>query len=288
MTERRSKERRAVALLAVLGFIVVASSAVIASARIAATNGFAMKQHEGSLDSTGFMNSIRSACFQWILRQADTAVAEDGLPYAAIVVLEDEFELADLPTRVRILAYDQDTRLPLTSRNWSAFGADLDGVEIDRLDALSISGLDALGVRSNGGTGVFPRIQEGQALLGVMRSPLHEADREASSITLNPRTVPYEVLTALFGESADELSGRVREWRSDRSGRSSTFSPVSEQQPGSAHGPVTWRTDSSAWAFRIDIEVGPTLTRSFWAVYAIGDDGIWKLEAWHIIREAGP
>jgi hypothetical protein len=271
-------------LLAVLGFIVVASSAVIASARIAATNGFAMKQHEGSLESTRFMNSIRSACFQWILRNGDTAVAEDGLPYAAIAVLDDEFELSNGPAQIRIFAYDQDTRLPLTPRNWSEFGAELDRVEIDRLDALSISGLDDLGVQTKGGIGVFPRTQAGQALFGVMRSPLHEADRGTSGITLNPRTVPYEVLTVLFGESANELSERLREWRSDRSGRTSTFSPVAELQAGSANGPVTWQTESSAWAFRIDIDVAPTLARSFWAVYAI-DNGEWQLETWHIIRE---
>lgn len=287
MTERRSRERRAVALLAVLGFIVIASSAIIVSARIAATSGLAMQQREGSIASTQFMNAIRSACSQWILRHGDTAVAEDGLPYAAIAILDDELDFAGRRARIRVLAYDQDTRIPLTPQNWSAFGADLDEVEIDQLDALSIRELDDLGVRSKGVTRVFPRVQAERALLGVMRSPLHEADRETRGITLNPRTAPYEVLAVIFGESANDLAERLRDWRSDRSGRSSTFSPVSKQQRGSTLGPVTWQTESSAWAFQIDVEVGPTLARSFWAAYVLDDHENWRLVSWHEIREGG-
>ena len=47
---------------------------------------------------------------------------------------------------------------------------------------------------------------------------------------------------------------------------------------------MTWQSASSAWAFRIDVEVPNLQTRSFWAVYEDADDG-WELAQWHIIRE---
>jgi len=287
MAECQFRKRRAVALLAVLGFIVVASTAVIASARIAATSGFAVQQHEASLESTSFMNAIRSTCLQWILRRGDTALTEDSLPYAAIVVLDDEFELANEAARIRIFAYDQDTRLRITPQNWSASGANWDRDPNDRLDELSISDLEEAAVRNTGIARVFPQTRAGQALLGVMRSPLEQSHRITPGITLNPRTVPYEVLAMLFGDSANELYERVREWRSERSGRSSAFSQGFQKQAGSPRGPVAWQTKSSAWAFRIDIEFEAALTRSFWAVYAI-DNGEWQLDTWHIIRDGGP
>lgn len=282
MADPGRRTRRGIALLVVLGFIVVASGAVIASARIAATSGMANGQHDASLRSAPLMNGIRSACVQWLDRRGNTAVADADLPYGAVVVMDDTVETPDGPVSVRIHAYDQDTRLPFDPSVLEGLGLESDGAGGDRLRLSAIDAPAADTADASQGTALFPSVVDGPALFGTMRVPGLAADAQRGPLRLNARTVPLELLESVFGEEAEQIGEQLREWRASASGRSGA--PSLTEATVSGQRDVTWQSASSAWAFRIDVEVPNLQTRSFWAVYEDADDG-WELAQWHIIRE---
>lgn len=274
--------RRGIALLVVLGFIVIASGAVIASARIAATSGMASRQHDASLWSAPLMNGIRSACAQWLDRRADTAVADADLPHGAVVVMDDTVETREGPVNIQIHAYDQDTRLPFDPSVLDGLGLESDGAGGDRLGLSALDGQAASTADASERTALFPSVVDRPALFGTVRVPGLAADAQRGPLRLNPRTVPLELLESVFGEEAEQIGEQLREWRANASGRGS--SPSLPAATSSEEREVVWQSASSAWAFRIDVEVPNLQTRSFWAVYEDADDG-WERAQWHIIRE---
>ena len=279
MADRVATNHRGIALLAVLGFIVIASGAVLASARIAATSGVAIQQHEASLRTVSLTNGIRSACEQWLLRRADTAVADAALPYGAVVVMEDSVETADGTVSIRIHAYDQDTRLPFEPSVLGDLGLQSDAANSDRF---GLSGLDAPAAdpsRTSQETALFPSVVARPALFGTVRVPGLAADAPSGQLRVNPRTVPLELLESGLGQEAGEIVEQLTEWRATAAGRGGAATPVAAEG-----GQVTWQTSSSAWAFRIDVDSSELRARSYWAVYEDGEDG-WDLREWHIIRE---
>jgi len=282
MVDPGRRTRRGIALLVVLGFIVVASGAVIASARIAATSGMASRQHDASLRSAPLMNGIRSACSQWLDRRADTAVADADLPYGAVVVMDDTVETPDGPVSVRIHAYDQDTRLPFELTALEGLGLQSDGAGGDRLELSVLDAAAADPADASRRTALFPSVVDRPALIGNLRDPGLAADAQRGPLRLNPRTVPLELLESVFGKDAEQIGEQLREWRAKASGRSGA--PSLTEVAASGQRDVSWQSASSAWAFRIDVEAPNLQTRSIWAVYEDADDG-WELAQWHIIRE---
>ncbi|MCR9217605.1 MAG: hypothetical protein NXI14_10430 [bacterium] len=282
MVDPGRRTHRGIALLVVLGFIVIASGAVIASARIAATSGMASRQHDESLRSASLTNGLRSACEQWLLRRADTAVADADLPHGAVVVMDDTVETREGPVSIRIHAYDQDTRLPFDPSVLEGLGLESDGAGGDRLGLSALDAQAASTSDASEGTALFPSVVDRPALFGTVRVPELAADAQRGPLRLNPRTVPLELLESVFGEEAEQIGEQLREWRANASGRSGA--PSLRDAAVSGPRDVTWQSASSAWAFRIDVEVPNLQTRSFWAVYEGADDG-WERAQWHIIRE---
>jgi hypothetical protein len=282
MADPTRKTHRGIALLVVLGFIVIASGAVLASARIAATSGMAVQQHDASLRSAPLMNGIRSACAQWLDRRAGSAVADVDLPYGAVIVMDDTVETPSGPVTIRIHAYDQDTRLPLEPSVLERFAmrSDARGSRGAGLSSLDAPAVDASA--SSQETALFPGQSDRPSLFGTVRVPGLSPDAQSRSLGLNPRTVPFELLPSVFGEEAEQVEEQLREWRATASGRGGASGLPAATSSGERE--VTWQSVSSAWAFRIDVMTPQLQTRSYWAVYEDSDEG-WELRQWHIIRE---
>ncbi|MFI4853463.1 MAG: hypothetical protein ACIAQF_00620 [Phycisphaerales bacterium JB065] len=263
---------------------MIASSAVIASVRIAPTSGLAARQHHDALATTDLFNSLRSACEQWIARQGGTAVIEPSLPYGAIPVLNDQIKRADQLIEIQITAYDQDTRISLRRLN------ELDASEYHGLLSLALDDetdlpeLEVKLVRESESLAVYPSRANTSAVLGLARSPGLKLSSQTSSVSLNPRTVPDELVRVIYGDSAEQVLEELNEWRSrtERIGSSSwaDFATVES----AAAGNVIWAPETQAWAFRIDLETEHRRL-AFWAVYEVTTGTGWRLRTWHRIGD---
>ncbi len=284
MDNRPHTRFRGIALLAVLGFIVIASSAVIASARIAATSGLAIRQHHDGLASTDLLNSLRSSCTQWIARQADTATAEAGIPYGGIPVLSDQIERIGQSMQIRITAYDQDTRFPLERLSELDASEFRGSLYIAEDNAVDLPELEFKLLREPEPIAIFPGRADQPALLGLARTPGLKSGSRTRSVSLNPRTVPDEIVRIIYGDSADQMLEDLNEWRSraDRIGSSGQGEFTTAESPMT--GTASWTSQTQAWAFRIDLETEYRRT-AFWAVYEAAPGTGWRLRIWHRIGD---
>lgn len=285
MDNRSHTRFRGIALLAVLGFIVIASSAVIASVRIASTSGLAIRQHHDALASSDLLNSLRSVCQQWIVRQADTAMADAGITYGGILVLSDQLERIGQSIDIRITAYDQDTRIPLVRLSELAASEFRGPLSIALGSEVELLELEAKLNREPAPIAVFPASVNQLAVLGLARSPGGKSGSRVSSVSLNPRTVPDELVRVIYSDSAEQVLEDLREWRSraDRVGSSGQSRFTTEGSPAS--GTIAWTTETRAWAFRIDLKTEHRRL-AFWAVYEMTPGAGWRLHTWHRIGDA--
>jgi hypothetical protein len=106
-----------------------------------------------------------------------------------------------------------------------------------------------------------------------------------SPVSLNPRTVPDELVRVIYGDSVEQLLEELTAWRSraDRTRPSGQGRFTTAETP--ATGTVAWTTDTQAWAFRIDLET-ERRRLAFWAVYELQPGTGWQLRSWHRIGDA--
>ena len=89
--ERSIPRRRAVALLAVLACVLLASSAVVASVRMVTVSTISGRQSDDHFATVELLTAVRSACVQWIQRRSSAAVVADTdlMWSGGIAVFED-------------------------------------------------------------------------------------------------------------------------------------------------------------------------------------------------------
>src|SRR5690606_17600526 len=123
------------------------------------------------------------------------------------------------------------------------------------------------------------------AVLGLARSPGLTPGSRMSSATLNPRTVPYELVRAIYGDSAEQVLKELTAWRSraDRTNPSGQRNFTTSETPSS--GKIAWTTETQAWAFRLDLKTD-NRQLAFWAVYELEPGIGWRLRTWHRIGDA--
>lgn len=291
--ERSISRRRAVALLAVLACVLLASSVVVASVRMVTVSTISGRQSDEHFATVELLTAVRSACVQWIQRRSSAAVvaAPDLMWSGGIAVFEDTLESRGQTIRIRITAYDHSTRLPLgmlpellsgsedLHRHFGGF---------DPAGATEFKELENTLIESGISGRVFSGPDDRPALLDLFGMPTSRARSDPSStqgiVPLNPRSVPESVVTILHGNDADAVIGALRMWRAaaartGSAGRRTFSAPATPTDRR-----VRWSSDTTHWAMRIELS-GDSSRYDFWAGYELFSGG-WRLTSWHPIREA--
>ncbi|MFU8828752.1 MAG: hypothetical protein ACNA8P_04870 [Phycisphaerales bacterium] len=301
MDDRSENHRSGVALIIVLGCIVVLSTLAASTARSVATASIAATQHAESLAMSQTLDAARSACTQWLIRHATTAMLDADNPHLGIAVLDEQITCGRVPLHIRIHAFDQSTLIPLDRipelteqlGEWSTLSELLQASAspLNRIRSLEEAALE------NEQTRLIPipnaptdHHNQPIPLLSVAQSPSlsvlpTERRRSHPSLSINPRTVPDPVLQVLYPAEAEDVSRILREWRSRAKSRARGKAAVpSLESFKSPLGPVRLIDDSDRWAFLVTSESRTTL-RSHWICFERRPGLGWVETLSHIIEE---
>lgn len=301
MGNQKTNTRSGVALIIVLGCIVMLSALAASTARSVAAASLAATQHGESLAMSHTLDTARSACAQWLIRHAPTAMLGADTPHSGILVLDERVQTHGITLRIQIHAFDQSTLIPMNRMptiteqltEWSDVGdfSHTDASPLHEVRLLEDAALESEQRR------LFPRLNPADEhpdrpipLLCVFQSPSlsrppTQRTRTQVPLGINPRTVPDQVLTVLYPAEAEHIGQLLREWRARASSRAGSRAALpSIGFAESPHGPIRLINDSDRWAFVISSE-SRTARRSHWICFERRPGLGWVETLSHVIEE---
>ncbi len=296
MTNHNRPIRRGAALLIVLAALILTVTASVSLARLASTTKMQGKLDRAAVLADDILQATEAPILTWLEHESAQIVLPPEVEAPRIGVLHDAWSDDNLAYEVDVTAWDQCGMVPINlARSGSplrlALPADvrrvLDQVKIKPnvppgLD-LFLAHLDA----TDNQLSVFPRADSTEPLVFVAAlNPAGREDEDPQQLLIEAPPIPLAVGAVVATHSGDEFrinvntappevlkqafrgAGRggfefVLAARAE--GRSVPLGdiPVSSNSIRTAPQLVS---SSSAWSFRIDVQVGP-LRRSWWAVY---------------------
>jgi len=264
---RGACSNRGAALLTVLLVLVVVSAA---SASIAATAGRskaarASNSELRSLD--GLLTESELLIHAWLARESSGTLLPPNATVPRVEIIDWSDRAGGQSVSMRIVAFDQCGMAPIeTVRAGSPLRFALPTAvlqAVDRLEGLEPPfGLDDFAA---GSQRVYP------AADGTTHIELGAwlATHQGTLGTINLSTAPMSIVTQAFRISGFGGDEAVAQARSDGK------VPPAPSAVADSDIDIRFVTQSDAWAFRIDLEVGAT-TRSWWSVFG-GSGNDWTL-----------
>lgn len=294
MTNYNPPIRRGAALLIVLAALILTVTASVSLARLASTTKMQRTLDRAAILADDLLRATEAAIIEWLESESAQVVLPPEVEAPRIGVLHDTWSDGKCAYELDITAWDQCGMVPINlARSGSplrlALPADvrhaLDQVKIKPNEPpgldLFLANLDA----TDNQMSVFPRADSTEPLVFV--DALNPASREdedpqqPSSKTppiplavgafvathsgrrINVNTAPADVVKQALrvaGRGGFELVLAAR-----AEGRSVPLGDLPSSSSSNRAAPQIVGS-SSAWSFRIDVQVGP-LRRSWWAVY---------------------
>ena len=296
--------RRGAALLIVLAVLVIAVTATGILARSAGTVRMHSRLDHAALTSTDLMGSLDRVILHWLQSSSNRIVLPPDAAEPVVEVLHEVIQTGDGGIEVQVTGWDQCGLAPLEMlRSGSPIRGALPPAVIDSIDRVRIPrdvrdmivGLDLfieIDEPRRKRIPVFPPSPDteptpftGGDLPSVSAEPPVGASASAKSMRgagdvpalgarvathnavphrININTAPREILQAVMRDLGRGGVDQIMEAREKGVPVTMAAIPPMDEDRSAAASLVD---QSSAWAFRIDLRVGP-LRRSWWAVYS--------------------
>lgn len=259
------RARRGIALLLVLATLVLAATAAAGLARAATAARLSSESAAEAALADRLLHAAEPAILDWLHRHAGRIVLPPDAPSPRYTVLDDPLGLAGRECRLTITAFDQCGMASATVR----FGP-VDATLPPRVrDAVAVAGdvlaespgLDLLAAM--GQSRAFPSSHMVRELAPGEVLATHNPARGSATPTVNVNTAPVPLLAAVYGARGLGLDAILEARAAGRVASPGAMKAPTGGAPEGAPLPVSM---SSAWAFRVDCEVGRVM-RSWWCVY---------------------
>ncbi len=294
MTNTLRPIRRGAALLIVLAALILTVTASVSLAHLASTTKMQRKFDRAARVADDLLRAAESPIIAWLESESAQVVLPPEVEAPRIGILYDTWSDGKLPYKLDITAWDQCGMVPIQlARSASPLRLALPADVRRVLDQVKIKpseppGLDLfLGrvISTDGDISVFPRTDSTEPLVfvdalnptgredGDPQQPSSKAQPVPPAVgafvathsegRINVNTAPPELLKQAFrgaGRGGFEFVLAAR-----AEGRSVPLTDLPSSSSSNRTAPQIVGS-SSAWSFRIDVQVGP-LRRSWWAVY---------------------
>jgi hypothetical protein len=277
MIRSTSPYRRGAALLIVLATVILVATATATLARLASTARASQVFADNTIVADDLLRAAETPILAWLASTSTTVVLSPDSEFPRLEVLRDVWVVDDTNYELCLTAWDQCGLVPMgVARSGSPLRFGLPDDVRQALDGVTIPpgqlpGLDLLlGADRSDGLRVFPT--------AVSRKPSVESPAIGAFVgthhsgRININTAPIELVEAALRRAGRGGLEQIVAARSEGRLASGTALPrVTE--PGENAPRIS--ATSTAWAFRIDIRVGP-LRRSWWSVYAKEGSNRWE------------
>jgi hypothetical protein len=219
------------------------------------------------LIADSLLRSAEVAILDWLHRHAARLVLPLDTLSPRFVVLQDQLAIGGRASELTITAFDQ-----CGMRSWqmvesghrSGLSPEIDRMVARQARSLSPLGLDVLNALPAGGASVFPQASRGQDLVLGELMATHNPPRAGATPVINVNTAPMSLIAAVYDDRAQGGLEAVAAARA--AGRVASPGALAAPRGASSDGKPLPVAMSTAWAFRVDCDVGRA-RRSWWCVY---------------------
>ena len=267
--------RRGAALLIVLATLVLVVVSAATLARVASTARTSRLLTDCEVTADDLLRAAQAPILHWLTSESATVVLPADSLWPCIRVLHDSWVVHGTDYELCVSAWDQCGMVPAqVARSGSPLRAGLPEQVRKILDEVviprgQVPGLD-LYLNEAQGLQVFPNAASDDAVDLPLAIGAYVATHPSGRININ--TAPIELVEAALRAAGRGDREHIEAARAE--GRPVTLAALSSPRRRNAKVPGIAAT-STAWAFRIDIRVGP-LRRSWWSVYVKQGSNQWE------------